>query len=73
MELRQLQSELQSYHTRLGELMKQVNILEDQAADKNNYIEQLQATFTKTHVSASPLLRSITQEYEMKLSSLKKQ
>lgn len=71
-ELKQLQSELQSYHTRVEELMKQVNILEDEAANKNNYIEQLQATFTETQVPASPQLESITQEYEMKLSTLKK-
>jgi len=71
-ELGQLQSELQSYHARVEELMKQLNILEDEAVNKNNYIEQLQATFTETHVSSSPQLESITQEYEMKLSSLKK-
>jgi len=71
-ELEQLQSELQTYHTRVEELMKQVKILEDEAVNKNNYIEQLQATFTETQVSASPQLESITQEYEMKLSSLKK-
>jgi len=71
-ELGQLQSELQSYHTGVEELMKQVNILEDEVVNKNNYIEQLQATFTETHVSASPQLESITKEYEMKLSSLKK-
>jgi len=71
-ELGQLQSELQSYHTRVEELMKQINIFEEEAVNKNNYIEQLQVTFTETHVSASPQLESITQEYEMKLSSLKK-
>ena len=71
-ELGQLQSELQSYHTGVEELMKQVNILKDEVMNKNNYIEQLQATFTETHVSSSPQLESITQEYEMKLSSLKK-
>lgn len=71
-ELEQLQSELQSYHTRVEELMKQVNILEDEAVNKNNYTEQLQVTFTETQVPASPQLGSITQEYEMKLSSLKK-
>ena len=71
-ELEQLQSELQSYHTRVEELMKQLKILEDEAVNKNNYIEQLQATFTETQVSASQQLESITQEYEMKFSSLKK-
>lgn len=71
-ELKQLQSELQSCHTRVEELMKQVNVLEDEAVNKNNYIEQLQMTRAGTQVPVSPQLESITQEYEMKLSSLKK-
>jgi chromosome segregation ATPase len=72
-ELGQLRSELESYQGRVEELMKQVSILQEEAMNKNNYIQQLQITLAETQVQVPPQLDSIAHEYEAKLSSLEGQ
>lgn len=73
MELAQLQSELESYHHRVEELTKQVNVLQQEAMNKGNYIQQLQMTLAETEVHFPSQLESATQEYRLKLSALEKQ
>jgi chromosome segregation ATPase len=72
-ELERLRSELSSYHSRVEELKKQVNVLQEEASNKNNYIQQLQMTLAETEVQVPPQLESTAQEYELKLSALQKE
>ncbi|PNF39690.1 hypothetical protein B7P43_G05662 [Cryptotermes secundus] len=72
-ELGQLRSELKSYHHRVEELTKQVNILQQEAMNKNNYIQQLQMTLAETEVQFPSQVESATQESRLKLSALEKQ
>jgi chromosome segregation ATPase len=71
-ELEQLRSELESYHNRVEELTKRLDVLQDEATNKSNYIKQLQMTLAETEVNFLAQLESTAQEYELKLSSLEK-
>lgn len=55
------------------ELTKQVNVLQDEVLNKNNYIQQLQTTLYEAEVNSSQKFESVTREYEFKLSSLENQ
>jgi chromosome segregation ATPase len=72
-ELEQLRSELESCHNRVEELTKQVAVLQEEATNRSNYIQQLQMTLAETEVKFPTLLESTAQEYELKLSSLERE